>query len=398
MSDHNKPNEQIAYTSDMRAWHARDSNFDVNHNGVQRTQTVRNYTNEVIYVQHRDGIPFKLNPEIRANGYEEIGVLIRVRYRYGKNVEVCADNTLNSPANNPTGDVKALQHAARHPRTEDRSSTKTFEVDYFISALDIRKLGGLFYLEQIDLLISTLEGNSIGTHPESRLGKGKKNQQSVELHNNNVGFYYQLRFVDNEGIYGTHYVNINGVVFSIRPIVNQDLHSGIHHYTPTDSISESTNNALVHNSYETIEEGIKKYNLYKTREEALSHGNIKETHVLELQTQKQKIKERELEIEQSKMEMSRELSDLKSEYDMGLLRLKKKYDVENEHRESRTADLKEERDILKDQLEKEQLNRKDHYDQKAYRRKDTSEIIKIIPVVLTAVAGLVGVLVGGRMK
>jgi hypothetical protein len=314
----------------------------------------------------------------------------------GKNVEIDG-RSINAPTENQYHDIRAIADSVSHGRVQ-RDQSVAFDIDYFIESLKVRKLGGSMYLEQVDMLISTLDGNKMPPHPHGRLSRHINVRDAFAGQGGQTEFYYRLRFVDNEGVYGTHYVNINGVAFAVEPIKDPEFQSGIHCYMPNKAMSDDNSDRLVHCEYEPIEEGIKKYGLYKTRQEALTHGNQKERFEADILTQKQSLKERELKVDEEKMGMSRDIAELKARQEKEMAFLKNKYSVENEHREERLAILKEERDLFKDRLEYDQLYRKDHYDHRTHARKDASEIIKFVPVALTAVAGVIGFFVGGQFK
>lgn len=383
MTDRDTPDYVVE--NDLSANYAVTSLLDAGHHSISRSLTVMNLTDTDVTLQFREGIPFTIRPQVRPKGVDKPGILVRLHYKAGKSVIIEGDNTLNAPTGNQYADISALQTAVMHRRTGRDGSTK-FDVDYFIPSTRIRELGGVFYLEQLDILISTMANNRMGPHPFSRLSKHIQQRDQHDLVSETAGFFYRLRFVDNEGTYGTHYVNINGVAYAVRPVQDTNSKSGIYHYVP--SVDNPT---LTHTTYKTIEEGIVEYDLYKTREEAITHGNVKES-------QKQWLKERELEIEKERMERNREMAELKAEHELKMTRLKNDHALDEAERQREMFRLQKEKDQLKDELEYRHLHRKDRYEARSASRRDTSDIIKAIPVVLTAVAGVVGVIVGGRMK
>lgn len=394
MSDHN---EAIDYPicNDVEARHATSTLREPLTTSVSRTHTVMNMTDADIEIEFKDGIPFKLRPQVRPKNISVPGVLVRLHYRVGNNVEIGGAHTLNAHTHETYSDVKALQDSVKYLR-EARDKNRLFDVDYFIPTKKMRELGGVFYVKEVDLLISTNTSNGIGPHPFSRL-RDHVRARDAGLMCETTGFFYRLLFIDNEGVYGTHYVNVNGAAYAIRPIKNPSLPDGFHHYTPDSALGDKWEGMTIHTHVPT-EEAFTKYGLYKTREEALTHGNSKEIYAAELADKKQELRERELEIEKERLEMNKTLTDLKSKHELEITKLKNETSVDDEHRERRLTELKMERDRLKDDLEYKQLHRKDSYDDRSHKRKDTSEILKFIPVALTAVAGVVGVMVGGSLR
>lgn len=397
MSDHNTATETYLTYSEMTAeW----DNMELKHAGhytLSRQHQVLNLTDSTLSAQYRDGLVFNMPPQVATSAHVGPGILVRLTYEVGRGVEVCASNVPNAHVADRYSDITAIQKALQHT-PESRNQNRRFFVDYFIPSWKIRELGGTFYLSQVDLLISTLDGNMMPPHPASRLAKHIAEREAVEEQKSLDGFYYRLRIIDKTRTHGTYFVNINGSAYSIKTEVDEELKSGIYHYVPQSSVNDTANNKLVRSEYLTIEEGIKEYGLYKTREEAITHGNSKEVFEAKLLRQKQEHKEREMENEKERQAMAQEIAQMKAYQEKAMLELKNRHAVEDELRENRIAALKEDRDFLKDRLEERQLYRKDHFENRSQTRKDTSEIVKFIPVALTAVAGVVGFFVGGRVK
>lgn len=377
---------------------------------IERRHVVVNYMDNDIVVQFREGIPLLVRPQAGHPKNTRSGILVRLIYTLGKHVDILGYNVTNAPTSELYDDVKTLQQAIRTAYTTgDTQQNKVFEIDYFIPTNRLREAGGNVYIQQLDILFSTNSTNGVvGVHPHSRqaMHLKHKHQDTVETQNS---FYYRLRFVDNERIYKSKYLNLNGVVYAIHPTTDPESKCGIYFYIPKASKFNNPHEPGVLSEYYPIEEAFEKFHMYDTYEEALSHGNQKEAYEQELEKTKRDLKERGLELESIKQERANEYASLKADLETEALKIKAQYEEEAAHakrfyereleeRQVRMDRLKEDREYFKDMLESRQMYRKDHYDERSHVRKDTSEFIKAIPVVLTAAATAIGFFIGGRMK
>lgn len=376
--------------------------FNVHHTLGQQT-LYYNYTDKNIILQGRNGIPFQLEPQVCDRPTP--GLLIRVEYRIGRHVNVLPNNVINAHVEHHK-DIQALKDSVLHA-TENRDGTRSFSVEYYIATTDLNKAKDQIYLPQIDLLITSSNSNIVGVHPHCHLASHLDDVRLMQKESFNGGFLYKVGYVDNTGSVTDKFFNFNGTVHQLRPTKSKELKSGFYLYTTRYEDNEDK----LESAYYTLEDGAEALNLYETYEEALNYGDVgkqrerdlaerahaikqKEMDFKDVEVEHKRLKaEREKELEAFQSRMERERLDAQEQAkDAEMYRERRKQEMGEE-----LAQLKHQRELLMHDINTQSMQRKDYYEDRSHFRKDTSETVKYIPMILSAVAGIASFVIAGQL-
>lgn len=332
-----------------------------------------NHLSAAVYVVGRDGVPFELPP----SGQRQNCLIIQVQYRIAHGTKVDPNNVFHTHANG-TAQNEALRRAIENLESNGRTgTTRTLTVTYTYSRERLVSNGGMIYVTDLDLVLS-VHNHPLDTwkalHPYSTASTRFQLLEADVDVNTVDSFGYSLRIVSNDGSVGDKYINIAGKLYRIPSVKCQSLQDGIH-LCSSGAITNATRLTYPETHHYTLDEGKEQLLIFDTPDEAASLGDtvkqrdqeindlkhrqkiLEQEHAQELATEKYKLEERKRELEREHMEREENFRQLEHERQLRSIR-------DKEYFESRSA-----------------------------IRKDSSELVKFMPTILTAVIGLATLLV-----
>jgi hypothetical protein len=216
-----------------------------------------------------------------------------------------------------------------------------------------------------------------------------------------LGINFHVELVDNETLIGNRFLIFNRTPYTVSPIRDESRRSGAY-LSVYDKITKEITTEFYRLA--EIEEGL---GLYKTIEEAATNGDVKSAlaekiadlnHQIALESTK--VKSLEVESNSVKHRNAMELLEKQkalAEKELENKLLKQELENERAARESVIESEKAKLDAEKIRMDKEALRMKEEYDSRKYQRedyyesrshsrKDTSEVMKMVPTVLSLIA------------
>jgi len=343
---------------------------------------------ESVTVVGREGVPFAINP-MRIEYSNNF--LVRFSFTYNRSVKIDIERLSNAKCETS----RALRDAIRHGSVKEGAFGKMVAtITYAVSKEQLKAGGGSLYLTNLDIVVSTMQGHYVPRHPHNLDGIRNYLVGREETINTVGSFGYAIQIVDNEGIYGKRYININKEIYEISPIVDRERLSGVYH-AKTAPIGD---NGVVPPPIAmlfTFEEAEQYLGFFKTIEEARILGDISEEQRRELEERALQLKRDLAEFNAAKLNQERALDEQKRTFELERLQeeeVRRTRESEWKRQETeqsiRMMRLKEEIGALEHRRSMESLNRKDHYEERSYSRKDSTELFKWIPGLIGAGAAL----------
>lgn len=346
-----------------------------------------NGLNIPITVVLRSGLQITL-PPTTVGGYRDF--IVRHRVVTTREVKV---NTV-ALSNNTSVESQLIRETIEKGETRYQQGQRIIELKYAVSRDELLGSGGSLYLTNLDIVITTLRDHAIPFHPHSEAGIRNRMIEENE-HINTVGsFGYTIEIIDNTGVFGDRFVNVNNEVFKIHVRKDPNRPSGVYRVS-SGPVKGDVDFAPPKSEYYTFDEIPTTLGLYKSYEEALTLGDVFAARKVELDELAISIKREEAELKAEKQRREAAFDRLKHELEEERLRQedeRKRKEAEFKATESRflerQARLKEEIAELEHRRQMESIHRKDHYEEKSYQRKDSSDLLKYIPAVVAAVAAI----------
>ncbi|AGX01936.1 hypothetical protein CF95_gp214 [Erwinia phage PhiEaH1] len=202
---------------------------------------------------------------------------------------------------------------------------------YFLDAKDVMDKGGVLYLQELDVVVSMHGLEHLPQHPSENVDFQLAFEERIATMSSATSGL-MMGVVDNEGIFGTRYINVNGFVCKVSPVTDPLQPSGIYVYVP-GNVDKRTEIVFyeLHSSDEQCP-----IKFYPTQAEAAAHGDI--------------FAEAEKAWEREKQDFEKQILTLKNENEL------------------------------------KSLERKDYFEYRSLDRKDDSEHLKMF----VASAGIIG--------
>ena len=319
-----------------------------------------NDTGESVIVIDRTGIPFSMASSGRPNS----AVRIQVIYEFDSTVELDPTHDfIETPAD--TEELKTLQHAVKSVKTVKRLGGRTTIIcaEYTYPVSLFRQCGNSIYIAELDITLNLGDAKrNMPLHPYSHSDIRKDLVHGDCDVNHRDRFGLSMYIVSNTDAHPGRYINIAGHVYHIPAITNYAMKEGV--YFSAKSNKDSANRqGEPDTEFTSISDADVKFRLYKTREEAAEDGRSENKLELELVKAKHDIKVLEQKVREKNIRLDDEQAHIK-----------RINELEEHYR----------------QLQAQQ--RKDYYDERSTARKDSSEGIKMVPVVLTSLAAIGGLI------
>ena len=240
-----------------------------------------------------------------------------------------------------------------------------------------------YMIEEVDILLSANKAAITVPHPHSNEGiyHAESLKNGIENH---AGI--SVKVVDNEHLARVRYYHAGKQLIEVPSIEDHTMQSGVYYTVTTrdtDGFISPRTNFI---SFKDAEEIL---GLYRSREEALTHGDPS----LIMKAQESQNKAYSVETEKELLTIKREFEKLKAENAV----LKESLDLKKTLRDEQYEAMKKQRDdyfdmvekARKDQfetrkadLERVERERRDYYDERSSKRKDWSDWFKFIPALI----------------
>jgi hypothetical protein len=354
---------------------------------IEVTYRYLNSTGSPVHLIMRDGLEFDIPNTPSRDG----SLIIQVIYKFNSSVELDPRKDFHKTSNTSATGIHIMSLIEEHEANVSRRVSKTLSYQYNISKETLlHELGGSTYITDLDVVVSLMQDKAmIPRHPYSR-GSQRFRLIESETNINNVNrFGMAIYIVSNDGKLKDHWININGLVHRVPSTTDNSLQNGIYlcrsSKSPMTGSTASPPNVEVFTDIEVARE---KLRLFETHLEAEAGGDYFAAKETELKLKLGNAKEREQELKnlessmrQEELKLKRSLEEDKLNADKAAAERKLKFEIETEHRQLRMNDLDH-------HYKSSSLRDKDYYDNKNYVRKDSSDFIKMLPVLITSTVAL----------
>jgi hypothetical protein len=339
-----------------------------------------NGLNVPVTIVHRNGLSTTIPRRLPGGGKGGLHfprkLLIRQTYRLSRDVILDPLRLFDESEFHWDESCKVVDRALNDPDRKYNQSNAPINVDFSIEAEDFTANCNSMYLTQLDLVVSTLQGDYAPYHPFSRLGTRDIILQNDPAVVSPENFSYGIRLVDKQNRFGRQFMNIAGEVFAIRPITKSEMADGVY-LSGCGAVSDSGLSSAPRCTYLTFEQAREKLGLYHTVEEAATRGNPKAVD----DRLKQAYDREVLQSKINERERQEALEILKHEEAMAESR-----------RKAAQIKLDEELAAEKHRRDMEALARKEEYEQKSHERRNWGELLKYAPIVMSGIGSMLLVL------
>jgi len=350
---------------------------------IEMKYQIYNHTGSDITVVSRMGIPSTMKQDYRPAFRN---VLIRVELVFSAQLRESLDSILERASDTAIGNLaifKAARDAGRHNKW---ASGASLMLDFKVSEETLREHGGTIYHHETDLIITFCDVDEAPLHPYSREGIRKNNLKHNPFVRDDGSFGYHIEIVDNAGLYGKFYINLNNEIWDIKPTKSNLKKDGIYVTSNHKSVGGRQMPGKLLSEHPLTIEAAQELGLFTSYSDALTMGDHSGVRKKEL-----------LDLEHSNKLLSADLIRQKQEHESWMQRneamlseKERAYKEQDLAREARIRELEEAQNRLEHQMAMEKLTLKDLYDQKANTRKDTGEILKLIVPVATGIVAIIG--------
>lgn len=342
--------------------------------------TYQNGFSKAVTVVDRSGMRIEIPPSTDPRVSDFV---IKVRITVGREVNLNIDNLLNSSS--PAS--KAMARVIQQGGVSYRHGQTSYELDFFVALSDVEDNGGGIYLEDLDRVVSTLNGPHIPLHPHSEVAVRNRLVEEDDTINRVASFGLSLRIVDSRGAFGDRYVNIHGQVYKVPSVRESTLPDGVYLTSSGPVEGEVRYTKPVSKRY-SFEEADQELKLYRTVEAARTYGDEIAQRERELKEWGVSLKEKEQKLRDEKIQRDYEFEKLKQQLDREQAEEESIRKQQEARAQQRMAQLKEEIAELEHKRNVEMLQRKDVYETRSMERKESQEMVKFLPAVVTGALAL----------
>lgn len=345
-------------------------NLTENRIGNSPIETRLTYTNNLtvpVVVVLRSGLKFEVYPQRSLTNNQ---LIIKQTVIINQIVKSDIQHILSGVSGDSSVELKAMREAFTLQVNQNTYGGATIVLDYPLTIETLRKLGGTVYLHELDILITLENISNASEHPYSE--KGIRDTLMVTSNILEHGFNYAIELVDNESRYGDRFINICHRIYRVSTIKDYGRKDGV--YIKSNNHIEGefskTDITIKHYPFEYAEENL---GLYKSMEEAVSNGDVNLARKHEL-----------TKLEHCIGLQKAELSQLKNAQEKATLELEQETKNRDKEREVFMHLLKEVREQAEYNMAMEKQRLKDYYESRSYERKDSSEVIRWLPAIVSA--------------
>ena len=246
-----------------------------------------------------------------------------------------------------------------------------------------------YHIEESDILLSANKAAITIPHPHSNEGiyQAEVLKNSTEHHTG-----ISVKVVDNENLARVRYYHAGKQLIEVPSVEDHSLQSGVYYSISSRDVDGFVTPKTNFISFKEAEEVL---GLYRSREEALTHGDP----ALIIKAQESENKAYSVETEKDLLMLRRELEKSKAENAI----LKDSLDLKKTLRDEQYEAMKKQRDDYFDMIEKArkaeaeqhkadldrvERERRDYYEERSTKRKDWTDWFKFIPAMIAGVLSL----------
>lgn len=181
---------------------------------------------------------------------------------------------------------------------------RKFSYTLGISRETLEEVGGVVYLNDVDLVVGFEKHRAEAVHPYSQPGQRMRLNETVTPED---GLNQRYLLVDNSGIYGPRWINTGYSVFELKPVADPQLRDGVYVTTRATSHADPETVFYAHADAE------KALGLYRNRPEAETFGSPEAKFKAELKQTEQDLTRDKMELQRNKQEIEREQHELETE-------------------------------------------------------------------------------------
>lgn len=391
-----------------------------------------NYTPTEVFIKTQSNVPISIQPNTNMVCAEESRPHLEIRQVYCIHSAGSINATYQLLKSLADNNVMLSEHAALMMKDLDNQygidPNKRNKINFKLSvahrifAEDIRK-SSLVYSREADVVVTFDKISLALPHPNSSEGLQQFQVAGNKAFNNQAGIFVHV--IDNDNIARCRYYHAGKHLITVPSDEDDTRASGVY-----CTVSSMKSDGLVDmdTHFLSFKEAEEVIGLYRSKEEAISHGNPE----FAIKAEEQRNKAEEARSKAEERRLARELEEAKHEHTLETLRRTEEldrvkhaleiYKAENQQlkesidiRETVRTDAYDYRkDHRKDQFEEESYDRKrreyrtkeyydeydyrrrDYYEGRSYDRKDTSELIKFIPAVILGALGAYALVSKGK--
>lgn len=353
---------------------------------------VVNFCQKELQVCLRSGINYSVAPKNGPPG-QSPGVIIQLITESHKDyVKIDSKSQLNEPHNEDQKILKASLKRSNKLRNEFDEAI----VEYYISREHIDSEGGVIYLPELDIQLSILSSIATPEHPFSSKGCETHIVYDNDYLGSQILTGLAFKLVDNSGQMGVRYLNLNRSVYQLTPVSDMNLNSGLW-VTTNGMCSGSRRHAMAKTHYYPLDKVDELFGkLYKTAEEARIDGDPDIISKREHERAESELKADTLRLKQQILESEKELAEIQRVRDLDkqnlvklqgeLDRTKLAFDQKEQEYKAHERNLEHQRKILENELQMYKMHRGDYYEERSQSRKDSSEMMKMLPIIVTSIS------------
>lgn len=348
-----------------------------------------NYTNGKLYFKTQRNIPFAVCNEEGLHVPRDIYPHLKITVTYTIHDSGSMEDTLRLIDAIIQNDFQISEETQiLRQKIKDKLSsnlyylasnkTVSFSMSRTIRQDDLYK-AGVLYIPETGIVV-TMDREKITTpHPYSP--EGLQNIEHSQVLENVGQSGIMIKVVDNDQISPMRYYYAGKRLICVGSIVDQRRESGVY-----ITICDRDNERNV--KFVTFKEAEDLIGLFKTQDEALTHGDPKQMtahHAREIENHNLNLENINLSLKNESVANKAKLQEREAE----LAALKHNLNLMRENIEHAALVRKHTLDSVGDR-------RKDHFEERSYYRKDSSEAWKFVPLVVGVVVGVAGYLFGKR--
>ena len=364
------------------------------HTTASTTMSFHNHLGYAISVLDINNISMTI-PNSQSPTGEPI-FIIEYRINFTSDVNINWERVLDEKNTNPT--IETLKAIVKNNSNNIKLTSfgNEYIIEYIIRHQTLVKNDFALYYSDLNLVVAKADKSYDKVHPLSSVG------QSLILNTseNITGFQYRIVINDPYNQFGERYVNLNGSVFKVRRTVDNSIKPGVYIHTKDECMDSGNFVNGQSNTFYEFSEADAIVPLYSTVHLAASLGDMNHKQTQEIKEKEAEVKERLANLNLKKIEMESRLKDMeykhKQEYavlERENVRLKDALDREKQIREDKSSESKHRMDDHARKMDSNAREDKAYYERRTYERKDTNEFLKWIPVVLTGILTIVGLVV-----
>jgi hypothetical protein len=371
-------------------------------NGIIKRVSYINYSPHCIYVLERSGLVFSVkNVPNRFSTQFIIRCEYTIPFTIFEELAPLFSKEINKETHPDLFSLKELFFKHCENSTNKYKSLRLV-VDTVIEHNDL-KTADILYIYNQDIVISNEQLTNNISHPFNGYDKLKERYQEISK---TTGTHFSIEIIDNEELLGERYFYVADRLFKVIPFKDKTRTSGIYFIISDFTRAEPR---IDIKQYE-ISEAETVLGLYKTKEIALSSGDLKLARQEEIARLMHESSVNKIEINKLESKHSLELERIKIEKDKAdnirkatILELESEIaqkEIENKlleaANEREKRNYEKESQLFKFAHEQRRTIEDEYYSQKMHKRKDLSELIKTIGVIAVGVISIAAIVLKAK--